>query len=76
MTMIEKEIRTIIPILARRCGIMEDEVIDVMWKVVMNKKKEIIQLLKEAVELAGDGGICPFTEEERIELNNFLENYE
>jgi len=32
--MIEKEIRTIIPILARRCGIMEDEVIKTMRKIV------------------------------------------
>jgi hypothetical protein len=34
---IEKEIRTIIPILARRCGIMEDEVIETMLKVCNEK---------------------------------------
>jgi hypothetical protein len=37
MTMIEKEIRTIIPILARRCGIMEDEVVRMMLKVCNDK---------------------------------------
>ena len=35
--MIEKEIRTIIPILARRCGIMEDEVVRMMLNVCNNK---------------------------------------
>jgi hypothetical protein len=37
MTMIEKEIRTVIPILARRCGIMEDEVVRMMLKVCNDK---------------------------------------
>ena len=31
--LIEKEIRTIIPILARRCGVLEDEVVKAMMKV-------------------------------------------
>jgi hypothetical protein len=31
--LIEKEIRTIIPILARRCGVLEDEVVREMLKV-------------------------------------------
>mgnify|MGYP003447582919 CR=1 FL=1 len=35
--LIEKEIRTIIPILARRCGIMEDEVVRKMLKVCNEK---------------------------------------
>jgi hypothetical protein len=35
--MIEKEIRTVIPILARRCGIMEDEVVRMMLKVCNDK---------------------------------------
>ena len=34
---LEKEIRTIIPILARRCGIMEDEVVKEMLKVCNDK---------------------------------------
>lgn len=34
---LEKEIRTIIPILARRCGIMEDEVVRAMLKVCNDK---------------------------------------
>ena len=34
---IEKEIRTIIPILARRCGVLEDEVVKVMIKVCNDK---------------------------------------
>jgi hypothetical protein len=35
--LIEKEIRTIIPILARRCGVLEDEVVKVMMKVCNDK---------------------------------------
>jgi len=35
--MIEKEIRTIIPILARRCGVLEDEVVRAMLKVCNEK---------------------------------------
>lgn len=34
---IEKEIRTVIPILARRCGILEDEVVKMMLKVCNEK---------------------------------------
>jgi hypothetical protein len=34
---LEKEIRTIIPILARRCGIMEDGVVMAMLKVCNEK---------------------------------------
>ena len=37
---IEKEIRTIIPIIARRCGIMNDEVIETMKKIVNEYKRE------------------------------------
>jgi hypothetical protein len=32
--LVRKEIRIIIPILARRCGIMEDEVIKTMKEIV------------------------------------------
>ena len=35
--LIEKEIRTIIPILARRCGVLEDEVVKIMMKVCNDK---------------------------------------
>ena len=35
--LIEKEICTIIPILARRCGVLEDDVVKVMMKVCNNK---------------------------------------
>ena len=35
--MLEKEIRTIIPIIARRCGVLEDEVVKVMMKVCNDK---------------------------------------
>ena len=35
--LIEREVRTIIPILARRCGVMEDEVVRVMMKVCNDK---------------------------------------
>ena len=35
--LIEKEIRTIIPILARRCGVLEDDVVKVIMKVCNNK---------------------------------------
>ncbi len=34
---LEKEIRTIIPILARRCGVLEEEVVKVMMKVCNDK---------------------------------------
>lgn len=34
---IEKEVRTIIPILARRCGGLEDEVVKIMMKVCNDK---------------------------------------
>jgi hypothetical protein len=34
---LEREVRTIIPILARRCGVMEDEVVRVMMKVCNDK---------------------------------------
>ena len=34
---LEREIRTIIPILARRCGVLEDEVVKVMMKVCNDK---------------------------------------
>ena len=35
--LIEKEIRTIIPILARRCRVLEDEVVKIMMKVCNDK---------------------------------------
>ena len=35
--LIEKEIRTIIPILARRCGVLEDEVVKTMLKICNDK---------------------------------------
>ena len=34
---LEREVRTIIPILARRCGVLEDEVVKVMMKVCNDK---------------------------------------
>ena len=35
--LMEKEIRTIIPILARRCGVLEDEVVRAMLKICNDK---------------------------------------
>jgi hypothetical protein len=35
--LIEREVRTIIPILARRCGVMVDEVVKEMLKVCNDK---------------------------------------
>lgn len=35
--LVEREVRTIIPILARRCGVMEDEVVKIMMKVCNDK---------------------------------------
>lgn len=37
---------------------------------------EIINLLRLAIELAGDGGPTPFTSEEYDEMNNFLNQLE
>ena len=37
---------------------------------------EIINLLRLAIELAGDGGPAPFTSEEYDEMNNFLNQLE
>lgn len=37
---------------------------------------EIINLLRLAVDLAGDGGPSPFTREEYNEMNNFLNQLE
>ena len=34
---LEREVRTIIPILARRCGVLEDEVVKVMMKICNDK---------------------------------------
>ena len=39
-------------------------------------EEEIIKLLREAVELAGDGGPQPFTEEEYDEMYTFLTRLE
>ena len=35
--LVEKEIKTIIPILARRCGILDEDVIEVMRKICDKK---------------------------------------
>jgi hypothetical protein len=35
--LIEKEVRTIIPILARRCGVLEDEIVKIMMKICNDK---------------------------------------
>ena len=35
--LVEREVHTIIPILARRCGIMDDEVVRTMLKVCKDK---------------------------------------
>ena len=35
-------------------------------------RQRIIGLLRKAVELAGDGGPAPFTDEEYEEMENFL----
>ena len=40
------------------------------------KKIEIINLLKSAVELAGDGGPNPFTDREYREMYKFLSDLE
>jgi hypothetical protein len=37
---------------------------------------EIINLLRLSIELAGDGGPAPFTHEEHVEMNNFLNQLE
>lgn len=37
---------------------------------------EIINLLRLAIELTGDGGPAPFTDEEHDEMNNFLNQLE
>jgi len=37
---------------------------------------EIINLLRLAVDLAGDGGPDPFTQKERIIMNDFLNELE
>ena len=34
---LEREVRTIIPILARRCGVLEDEVVKIMMKICNDK---------------------------------------
>lgn len=34
--------------------------------------EQIINLLREDIELAGDGGPAPFTDEEYEEMENFL----
>lgn len=39
-------------------------------------RKEKIQLLRDAVDLAGDGGPDPFTREERIIMHDFLDELE
>ena len=39
-------------------------------------QEEIINLLRTAIELAGDGGPAPFTEEEYTEMYRFLDKLE
>ena len=38
--------------------------------------EQIINLLRTAIELAGDGGPCAFTDEEETAMYNFLEKLE
>lgn len=40
------------------------------------KNRKIINLLRTAIELVGDGGLSPFTREEYDEMNNFLNQLE
>ena len=42
----------------------------------MTKTERIINNLRIAIELAGDGGPSPFTPEEYEEMNTFLDNFE
>lgn len=42
----------------------------------INDNKWALSLIREAVELVGDGGCDPFTEEERIIINKFLDKIE
>ena len=44
--------------------------------VKMETQERIINNLRLAIELAGDGGPSPFTEEEYNEMYNFLDNLE
>lgn len=44
-------------------------------KLIMTRKEKI-QLLRDAVDLAGDGGFDPFTREERIIMYDFLNELE
>jgi hypothetical protein len=37
---IEKEIRTIIPILARRCGVFDEDILEVMYKISDEEHKK------------------------------------
>jgi len=38
--MIEKEIRTIIPILARRCGVFDEDILEVMYEISDEEHKK------------------------------------
>lgn len=40
----------------------------------MTKKQIIISNLKDAIELAGDGGFAPFTDEEEQDMYEFLDS--
>lgn len=40
----------------------------------MTNKETIIRNLKIAIELAGDGGIAPFTNEEERDMYEFLDS--
>ena len=41
----------------------------------MTKTERIINNLRIAIELAGDGGPSPFTSEEYEEMNTFLDSF-
>ena len=38
--LIEKEIRTIIPILARRCGVFDEDILEVMYRISDEEHKK------------------------------------
>lgn len=41
-----------------------------------SERKNAIELLRCAISLAGDGGICPFTDEECDLMYKFLNEFE
>ncbi len=38
--LIEKEIRTIIPILARRCGVFDEDILEIMYEISNEEHKK------------------------------------